>query len=78
MVRQAHHERLELPLVLSSSKDAFRSNRSEDEDGMQNTGGHVLRWAFEAKKRFGLAPLTAISRKQPLRELRASVVYFPH
>jgi hypothetical protein len=27
MVRQPHHERLELPLVLSSSKDALRSNR---------------------------------------------------
>jgi hypothetical protein len=25
MVRQAHHERLDLPLVLSSSKDALRS-----------------------------------------------------
>jgi hypothetical protein len=27
MVRRAHHERLELPLVLSSSKDALRSKR---------------------------------------------------
>ena len=28
MVRQAHHERVELPLVLSLSKDTLRSNRS--------------------------------------------------
>jgi len=27
MVRHAHHERLEFPLVLSSSKDALRSKR---------------------------------------------------
>jgi hypothetical protein len=30
MVRQAHHERLELPLVLSSSKDLLRSSRLAD------------------------------------------------
>jgi hypothetical protein len=38
MVRQAHHERLQLPLVLSSSKDTLRSKRSNLEAAI------VFRW----------------------------------
>jgi hypothetical protein len=50
MVRQAHHDRLGLPLVLSSSKDALRSRRLSP-DLVQEVK------VFEAKKRFGLAVL---------------------
>jgi hypothetical protein len=50
MVRQAHHDRLDLPLVLRVSKDALRLKRLSP-DLVQEVK------VFEAKKRFGLCVL---------------------
>ena len=55
MVRHAHHDRLGLPLVLSSSKDALRSKRSKQK--------------CEAKKRFGLGVLDYVVTSNPIRLL---------
>ena len=64
MVRQAHHDRLDLPLVLRVSKDALRSRRSNP-DFHQRFKVKIcltfacdrrryLHWVFELK-RFGLS-----------------------
>jgi len=67
MVRQAHHERLDLPLVLSSSKDALRSSRRSVRSRRSNRSTASLR-----SKRFRLRQVPSVPKFHLFQSSRSS------